>query len=174
MARHPANRAAQWREAQFPSGRRFADLDRLVPRRWLSCRLWRSHRPNPAGWRLSSKRGQAPAWFNPVRSWVTNCPCDFVPRSLRLELMSTPPPVFRPATGRPGPFLLTWWTPMKQPTKPADKAALVKVLRRIAAKLRTRSVSCRQFVSRSGIPEHQVPLLSGSHNGLVDARGLVP
>ena len=56
---------------------------------------------------------------------------------------------------------------------PNEKTELIKILRRIAEKLETTSVSASQFYKRSQITKHKVVRLFGSYNALVGAAGLV-
>jgi hypothetical protein len=60
------------------------------------------------------------------------------------------------------------------PTGEDEKCEMVQALRRIAAELRTDSVSRAEFLRHSSFPERRIQLRFGSYNGLVEAAGLVP
>jgi hypothetical protein len=62
---------------------------------------------------------------------------------------------------------------MKKPTKPDEKAKIIKIIRRIAKAARTASVSRWQFCQRSHVTKRKVERLFGSYGGLVEAAGLV-
>jgi hypothetical protein len=63
---------------------------------------------------------------------------------------------------------------MLEPTKPDEKTAMVKCLRRIADELGTTSVSHAEFLRRSGVSGGKLLRLFGQYNQLVEAAGLVP
>jgi hypothetical protein len=60
-----------------------------------------------------------------------------------------------------------------QPAVPDEKLHFIKLLRRVAKKLKSDSVSRAEFKRRSGVSDHKIKLLFGSYNGLVEAAGLV-